>query len=84
MPPPNKPGPLKKRKSSKRDNGSRAKSAPTTPTKEEAGGFRQADMAFLHLYIVYQMVVLSCFIFYRSDESDSEFGFDSQWSMPRI
>ncbi len=38
-----KPAPLKKRKSSKRDHGSaaRAKSAPTTPTKEEpAGEFR--------------------------------------------
>lgn len=71
MPPP-KFAPIKKRKSKRGpvDFG-KVKSAPTTPTKEDVGAFAAAVAA----HGGSQKSVNGA----ASDESDSEFGFDSGW-----
>ena len=70
MPPPKNLGPIKKRKSSRK--GSDFKSAPTTPT-----GSSKVDVLGMFSNPMQQL---------KSDneESDSEFGFDSQWAMPSL
>ena len=80
MPPP-KFAPIKKRKSKRGpvDYGGKVKSAPTTPTKEAVGEFT-AVVGSAHGGSVKSVNGGGG----ASDESDSEFGFDSGWgSEPR-